>query len=216
VLLLFFSHWHSINLTIERIRHSFSCSLSFSMSFFIDIHRCKFNIHICMASTSSINFFFFFFLAFFLFLSIRDAYKWSAKLPRELLLLVHVFRRMGKKDSLAYSFVRSLSVLACTHGYHNHNLLVYRCIIAPMCLLVDGCWDFLSLSLSLFLLLGLIHSLYIYVCIVFTWGKRENKREKSMHTQSLTAIIESAWSCKIKTILEIVIAVKREKIFDNQ
>ncbi len=141
MLLLFFSHWHSINLTIERIRHSFSCSLSFSMSFFIDIHRCKFNIHICMASTSSINFFFFFFFSvfFLLLLSIRDAYKWSAKLPRELLLLVHVFRRMGKKDSLAYSFVRSLSVLACTHGYHNHNLLVYRCIIAPMCLLVDGC-----------------------------------------------------------------------------
>ncbi len=143
MLLLFFSHWHSINLTIERIRHFLTHSLSLSLVrsafFFIDIYRCKFNIHICMASTSSINFFFSSFTIFFLFLSIRDAYKWSAKLPRELLLLVHVFRRMGKKDSLAYSFVRSLSVLACTHGYHNHNLLVYRCIIAPMCLFVDGC-----------------------------------------------------------------------------
>lgn len=130
LLLFFFSHWHSINLTIERIRHSRSHFFSLSLSsrsdlFFIDIYPCKFNIHICMASTQLNQFLFLrsfllrsFFLLLLLFpflslslvLSIWDAYKWSAKLPRELLLLVHVFRRMGKKDSLAYSFVRSFVV----------------------------------------------------------------------------------------------------------
>ena len=122
--------------------------------------------------------FFFFFSSFFSF-SIRDAYKWSAKLPRGLLLLVHMFRRMRKKDSLAYSFVRSFVVRtrACTHGYHNHNLLVYRCIIAPMCLFVDGCWGFLfslSSSLSLSLLFGLIHSLYI-ICMYRIYMREKRK-----------------------------------------
>lgn len=159
-------------------------------------------------SPAQFFFFFSFLFSLSLVLSIWDAYKWSAKLPRELLLLVHVFRRMGKKDSLAYSFVRLLSVLACTHGYHNHNLLVYRCIIAPICRFVDGCWDFFSLSYSpspsLSISLVRFILFILDVCIVFTWGKRENTREreneeeKSMHSQSLTAIIESAWSCKIK------------------
>lgn len=139
----------------------------------------------------------------FLFLSIWDAYKWSAKLPRELLLLVHVFQRMGKKDSLACSFVRSLSVLACTHGYHNHNLLVYRCIIAPMCLFVDGCWDFsssLSLSCALAPCVSLDFScsvsftLFIDVCIVFTWGKREKTREE---IHALTVINSNHRECVI-------------------
>ncbi len=142
MLLLFFSHWHSINLTIERIRHSFSLSsLSLSLCLFLltytDVSLTS--TYVWHRRAQSISFSFSSSSFFPLSLPIRDAYKWSAKLPRELLLLVHVFRRMGKKDSLAYSFVRSLSVLACTHGYHNHNLLVYRCIIAPMCLFVDGC-----------------------------------------------------------------------------
>ena len=64
LLILSVSHWHSINLTIERIRHSVSLLRSLSLSlcfsfchvlFFIDLHRWEFNIHICMASTSSIN-----------------------------------------------------------------------------------------------------------------------------------------------------------------
>lgn len=41
----------------------------------------------------------------FPFLSIQNAYKWSAKLLRELLLLVNMFQRMRKKNSLVLSLL---------------------------------------------------------------------------------------------------------------
>lgn len=197
------SHWHAINLTIERIRHSFSFSLSRALCFGL----CPILLTHTVASLTftyvwhrraqSISFSSLFLRSPFLSLSSRDAYKWSAKLPRELLLLVRVFQRMRKKNSLAELFVRSLAVLVCrarartrTHGYHNHNLPVYMYVIAPMCLFVDGCWDFLFLSRSLSwpvsftLLIEVDIHMRLYRIYIREQRERENQRERETESAS--------------------------------